>query len=106
MTQILIVIIIILILILFSVFNKKIEPFWDITPHKYRWNIFKCLTSECVMDKSYECYKWCDNWPEPGGSNKCRRKCFDYADLQSDNLKYNNYFWNRLLPKFSDAYLY
>jgi hypothetical protein len=76
------------------------ESFYDITPYEAHWDIFKCLDPECVKKKSYDCYKWCDNWDEKGGSENCRLRCSDYADEQFDYLKFNDYTFNYLLPKF------
>ena len=77
------------------------ESFYDIAPYDLHWNIFKCLDPECVKKTSYECYKWCDNWEENAAAENCRVKCSDYADEQFDSLKFNDYTFNYLLPKFN-----
>jgi hypothetical protein len=79
---------------------KLVEGYYDITPYEAHWDIFKCLDPKCVKEKSYKCYKWCDNWEEPGGSENCKMRCADYADEQFDSLKLNNYTFNYLLPRF------
>ncbi len=97
----LIIIIIIIYLICLAYSSKyKIEPYYDITPYNFHWNIFKCLDVDCLKKKSKECYDWCNNWSELGGRHNCRMRCLDYADIQASQLKFNNYFWNRELPKF------
>ena len=86
--------------------RKKIEPYWDITPYKYHWNIFKCLDMDCIKKRSYICNRWCDSWAELGGSENCRLRCTDYADQQADYIKFNNYTWGKTLPKFSQYALH
>ena len=80
--------------------SKQTEPFYDITPYELHWDTFKCLDSECVKKNSYECYKWCDHWPEFGGAENCRLRCSDYADEMMDSIKFQNYTWGRMLPRF------
>lgn len=91
-------------IILFMRYKKSYhidaEGFYDITPYEAHWDIFKCLDPECVKKKSYDCYKWCDNVDEPAASENCRLRCADYADEQFDSLKFNDYTFNYLLPKF------
>ena len=99
--------ILILILILIPYFlqnnnNQTIEHYWDITPYKYHWNIFKCLDGDCIRDESKKCYRWCDKWAEPGAQENCRYRCLDYADLMYDQYKFNNYTFDRVLPKFEE----
>ena len=100
----LIILLVIVSVILFYQFNKKdeIEHYWGITPYNYHWNIFKCLDGDCIRDESRKCYRWCDNWEEEGGSDNCRYKCMDYADIMYDQLKFNNYTFNRVLPRFEE----
>jgi len=81
--------------------TKNTEHYYDITPYSYHWNLFKCYDMDCVNKKGLACYKWCNKWAESGGKHNCRIKCLDFGDIQSDNLKYNNYTWNSLLPHFS-----
>ena len=80
--------------------EQQTEGFYDIAPAELHWNIFKCLDPKCIKEKSYECYKWCDNWEEPGGAENCRLRCGDYADEMFDSLKFQNYTFNYLLPRF------
>ncbi len=79
---------------------NNIEHYADIAPYQLHWDIFKCLTMDCVKKKGLACYKWCSQWGEPGAAQNCRMSCFDNSDIQSDNLKWNTYFWNRNLPHF------
>ena len=79
----------------------KYENYYDITPYNVHWAIFKCLDGDCVKKKSYECYNWCNNWPEAGASENCKMRCMDYADQMFDSLKTQNYTWINLLPEFS-----
>ena len=93
------IIIIAVILILISLHNNTtIEGYYGLTPYKYHWNIFKCLTSDCLIKESYKCNRWCDKWAEPGGRANCRVRCLDYADQQADSIKHNNYTWFWALP--------
>ena len=62
--------------------------------------IFSCYDTDCIKKNSYECYKWCDNWGEPGGRENCRMRCMDYADQMFDQIKFMDYRFHRLLPKF------
>jgi len=84
----------------FVLTSDKVEHYYDITPYEAHWNIFKCLDQECIRKKGYECYEWCKNWEESGGSENCKMRCADYADEMFDSLKYQNYTWNYLLPRF------
>lgn len=106
----LIIVLIIIGIALFIRINKEYlqeqtEGFYDIAPIDLHWNIFKCLDPKCVKEKSYECYKWCDNWIEPGGAENCRLRCGDYADEMFDSLKMQNYTFNYLLPRFDKVTL-
>lgn len=83
-------------------YTYEIENFWDITPYNQHWKIFSCLDQNCVRKKSYECFKWCDNWAEPGGRENCRMRCMDYADEMFDQLKFMDYRFHKLLPKFNN----
>ena len=98
--------------------DRNIEPFWDITPYEKHWDLFKCLDPECAIDKSYKCNKWCDYWEalgksekgnavqgKEGGAENCRLRCSDYADQQFDYLKWQDYTWNYLNPKFKEVSL-
>jgi len=80
--------------------NSKLEHYWDITPYEKHWEIFKCFDPECVKDKSYQCYKFCDHISEDGARENCRMRCLDYADQQFDYLKFQDYTWNYLNPRF------
>lgn len=90
---------IVVILILLKQTSQK-EHYYDLTPYNLHWDIFKCLDADCVIKKSYICYKWCDNWDEPGGSENCRTRCADYADEMFDSLKFQDYTFSYLLPRF------
>jgi hypothetical protein len=92
------------IFLILLIINKQYkEHYYDITPYEYHWNIFKCYDSDCARKRNYECYKYCDNIinNRGGAADYCRLMCGDYTDLQYDHLKFNNYNWNSLLPKFS-----
>lgn len=79
------------------------EHFWDITPYNKHWEIFKCLDPQCIKDTSYQCYKFCDHISEEGASRNCRMRCLDYADQQFDYLKFQDYTWNYLNPRFKQV---
>lgn len=97
------IIIILLLVIIFLYYYEKthIEGYYDITPYEKHWDIFKCLDGPCVRKTGYECYKWCNNWDESGGSENCKMRCADYADEMFDSIKFQDYTWSYLLPKFS-----
>ena len=101
-------IIILLIIILLIYFYKKLyvyESFYDLTPYKYHWDIFKCLDGKCIRQKGKDCYDWCNKWPEDGGRHNCRLVCLDNSDLMYQELKLDNYIFGRLLPKFNEVSL-
>ena len=81
------------------------EHFYDMAPYELHWDTFKCLDGDCVKKASYECYKWCDNWDEPGGSENCKMRCADYGDEMFDSLKFQNYTFGGILPKFDKVTL-
>ena len=102
---------VVLILICVALF---IRIYYDITPYEAHWDIFKCLDPQCVKDKSYKCYKWCDNINgsgisstsgTDGAAENCRLRCADYADEMFDSLKFQNYTWNYLLSRFDKVTL-
>ena len=98
-----IIIIIIMSIIVFFVWKKyniKIEGYYDIAPYEFHWDMFKCFDFECLKDRTKKCYDWCANWGEPGGRENCRMRCMDYADEYATSLKFNNYTFGRILPKF------
>lgn len=104
--ELLIITMIILTVLVFSIMMSKIgiklmEPFYDITPYEAHWDIFKCLTPQCVRSKGYECYKWCDKIDEPGARENCRMRCADYSDEQFDYWKFQKYNWDIINPEFS-----
>jgi hypothetical protein len=101
----LIILLILIAVILLYKDNVTIEGYYDITPYEAHWNIFKCLDPKCIKDRSYKCYKWCNNWSEPGGQENCRLRCADYADEMFNSLKFQNYTWNYLNPRFRDVSL-
>jgi hypothetical protein len=87
--------------------NKKaVEGYHDITPYDFHWDMFKCLDMDCLKNKTKKCYDWCNNWGESGGRHNCRMRCLDYADQYAEQLKFNNYNFNRILPKFKWAALH
>jgi hypothetical protein len=100
---ILIILIILILITIYKLFKKKdvVEGYYDIIPYNYHWNIFKCLTTPCIEKKSFECFRWCDNWEEEGAKNNCRMRCADYADIQTESLKYNDYTFKDILPVFN-----
>lgn len=99
--------IIISIIIIFILLNlPKQEHFWDMAPYKLHWDTFKCLDSNCARKKSYDCYKWCLNIPEGAAKDNCQMRCSDYADQQYTSLKFNNYTFNALLPRFKHVALW
>lgn len=96
-----IVIIIISIVLMYMLLKKdEIEPYYDVLPYKYHWNIFKCLTPECIKKEGYKCYKECDTIPELGAGENCRMRCMDYSDQQFDQIKFQDYRFHGLLPSF------
>lgn len=95
----LIVLIIAIAIIIFIIFfNNVKEDFYDIIPRVYLERIYTSSSMPELRRTSYECYKWCNNWAEPGGSEGCRLKCLDEGDIQSDNLKFNSYNFYDILP--------
>jgi hypothetical protein len=98
MFQFIILILIICLLIYF--YKRNIEGFYDGVPYSYHWDMFKCLTGKCVLDKSYKCYKFCDSIKEIGMQENCRMRCMDYADEQFDYLKYQDYDWSIINKNF------
>lgn len=106
--NIVIVLVVVVILVMFITqillnFNilksvDQIENYYDMTPYDLHWNIFKCYTPQCVKDEARKCYNWCDG--RTYSKQHCRIRCLDYADQYIEQLKFNNYTFNRILPKF------
>jgi hypothetical protein len=87
-------VLIILLLLIYFVFNTPIyESFHDVIPYNIVWDIDKCFDGKCVMDKSYKCYKYCDNVQASEAKQKCQLECLNIGDEMFDNLKYQNYTW-------------
>jgi hypothetical protein len=84
-----IILIIVIIYLLF--FKDKKESFYDVTPYNIVWDIDKCLTGSCVMDKSYKCYKYCDYIQDTPAKEHCQIECLNIGDEMFDYLKYQNY---------------
>ena len=97
-------IIIFIILVFIFIVNKLTcnyyEHYWNIAPYELYWNIFKCYSSDCVKDKSYKCYEWCNDLEEESAAEACRINCENYGDEQFHHLKVQNYLWDYLLPRF------
>lgn len=86
--------------------KQNIEGFADVVPYYLHWNIFRCYSEDCVRQEGKKCYQWCHRWGEPGATNNCRMRCFDYADQMMDQLKFNDYtFYNRLPHFLGDSLL-
>jgi hypothetical protein len=104
-----IMLILILITVLFiRTFYRKpqYEHFYNYTPYSYHWDIFKCLSGPCVRKKGRECYDWCtDNLVDEGNQEQCRTECLNYSDLMYQELKLDNYTFDRLLPRFEQVSL-
>lgn len=94
-------IVVIIITVYYKKYNRVEEHFYDITPYRFRWNISKCNSTPCVMKEGYKCFLWCNNWKEPAAQEACRTTCLDDTDQQMDILKWNNYTWNYLQPRFN-----
>ena len=80
--------------------SKHTETFYDIAPYKQHWDIFECDTPDCIRNKGYDCYKWCDNIDEGAAAENCRMRCEDYSDQTYDYLKYQNYTWRNINGQF------
>lgn len=83
-----------------SIKHINMEGYADIAPYGLHWDIFKCLDMNCVQEKGYKCHEWCNMWAEPGAQQNCRMRCEDFSDIQAEQLKFMDYRWNYLLPKF------
>lgn len=105
MMLIIIILLIVICLLNNNKINKK-EHYYNITPYKLHYDMFKCLDTRCLKKEVAKCYNWCDNIAEPGASENCRLDCMDDSDQQADVLKFNDYTWNRILPKFKPIALY
>lgn len=83
-----------LIIILFYTSNKY-EHFYEFIPYNITWSLDKCLTGDCVIKKSYDCYKYCKNINPnlKGAQQQCEMDCLDNGDEMFDYLKYQNYNW-------------
>lgn len=79
----------------------KYERYENILPYKYMWNIYSCYSIPCTLKKSYNCYKWCNNWKEPSAREECRVNCLNIGDIQSDVIKFNDYTWSIIQPKLT-----
>ena len=88
------ILILCLILIIYIIFfNKSYEHFYDIVPYNIIWDINKCLVGDCVINKSYKCYKYCANIQDSAAKQHCDIECLNIGDEMFDYLKYQNYNW-------------
>lgn len=94
--------ILILIILIFIIANKK-EHYADITPYKYHWDIFSCYDIDCIKQKGYNCYKWCNNLDRLGEREHCKIRCLDYSDMAREQLRLNQRNFGSLFGKF-DSY--
>ena len=99
---IVVIFILILLIVFILIYNKpfEIEGYYDLAPYEFHWNMFKCYDMECLKNKTRKCYEWCDNIGETGGRHNCRMRCLDYSDQDAVQLKFNNYTFGRILPRF------
>jgi hypothetical protein len=102
MNKVIICSIIIIIIIIYFLSKDKTEGYWDLTPYKYHWNIYKCYDSDCIKKKGYECYQYCDKITNEGARRNCRMRCLDESDIEFVNLRFNNYTFGSILPKLKD----
>lgn len=86
-------ILLIIIIIVIYYFNNNYEHFYDLTPYQINWDINKCLTGDCVIKKSYGCYKYCGFIDNDRDRHMCEIDCLDTGDEMMDNLKWQNYNW-------------
>ena len=78
--------------------NKINEGFYDLVPYKYDWNMFKCYSEKCLDDRLNKCLEYCPKIDEPGGRLKCYRRCKQYARMQNESLRLNDYTFGPRLP--------
>ena len=84
-------ILLILIILIILITNIKInEPFYDLVPYEEYNKIYKCYDMKCVIDSSYDCYKYCDTIKEIGANENCKMNCGDNADKMAKYVKYEN----------------
>ncbi len=100
------VFVIVIIILFINNNNNNYEPFYNIVPYKFRWDIDKCLTGQCAIDKAYEYYKYCDNIKDTIAKEDCRVEALNISDEMFDYLKYQNYNWpledsNKYIQKYS-----
>jgi hypothetical protein len=88
-----IILIIILIIVYVVFFKQRYEHFYDIIPYNIVWGIDKCLEGNCVIKKSYDCYKYCQTIQDDIAKQKCEVECLNIGDEMFDYLKYQNYNW-------------
>ena len=73
LSVILIIILIVTTLLINKMFyNKRVvmEHYLDLIPTYLIDNISRCYTKECVLNESYNCYKYCDKV----NRTKCKEK--------------------------------
>lgn len=87
--EILFILICLMITIILFFRKRKVEKYWNVTPYKYHWDIFNCKTMKCSLDKSYNCYKYCDKINHCPSQGRCRSLCLDYGDIQNENIRYS-----------------
>lgn len=107
----LIILIILIIILIYFLIKNRYETYYDVLPYKYDWDIYKCLDMDCVKQKSLDCFNACETLEQnklttrDGTIEQCQMACMNHGDLQADVLKWDNYTWNSLLPKFSKVSL-
>lgn len=104
MWVILLLVIMVAIIIIYFLYEKKqnVEHYYDLVPYDYVWDIYKCYNGNCIRKKGKNCYDWCKNWPEPGGKGNCRLVCLDDSDIMYQYLKFNDYNFNKMFPRFKE----
>jgi hypothetical protein len=89
-----IVLCMVLIIVYIIIYPRKVyENFYDIVPYNINWDIYKCLKGDCVIKKSYDCYKYCANIADSIAKQHCEMECLNIGDEMFDFLKYQNYNW-------------
>lgn len=95
-------IIITILLILFITIsspNTIKEHYRDNIPGNFRWNIFRCLGTNCVIDNYSKCLDWCDhNYKQL--KLGCHQSCLAYAQDTNNLLSNDKNYWGEMTPLF------
>ena len=90
------IVIIIILIVIVVMWMSRVEHYYNITPYKLHWDMYKCLSYDCITKRSHKCYEYCQNLKERE-RKLCEIECLNEGDRLFDSIKWQDYTWGKRL---------